>query len=206
MPRLESPLCRGQYGINTSGYLDALLVHFPFVIKAECYGVSTAPECTPEPFYDPGTVARQDTWRAMEVLQRMGRARAIGISDYNATHIAETLAVASRPIAMHQVEWNPLKHDETMLALCKKHGIQLQAWSPLGGARGSVFSEPTVLSIAAAHGVSAAQVSLKWSLQRGVAVVTGTDNAAHMASDLDLWSFELNQTEMSRMDEIQRDI
>ena len=139
----------------------------------------------------------------MELLQKLGRARAIGISDYNATHIAETLAVATRPIALHQVEWNPLHHEETMLALCKHHGIQLQAWSPLGGARGDVLSNPKVQSIAAAHKVSAAQVVLKWSLQRGVAIVTGTANPRHMASDLDLWGFTLTDAEVTQIDGLQ---
>ena len=194
----------GGYGLNTSGYVDLLLTHFPFVIKPECYGLASGPECTPTPYTDPGTAARQKTWKAMELLQRVGRARAIGLSDYNATHIAETLAVAKVPIALHQVEWNPLQHDDTMLALCQKHGIQLQAWSPLGGAKGSVFSEPTIQAVAKAHNTSAAQVSLKWSLQRGVAVVVGTDNPAHMESDLDVWGFELSDDEMLKIDSIQR--
>ena len=84
----------------------------------------------------------------------------------------ETLAVATVPIALHQVEWNPLHHEEEMLALCQKHRIQLQAWSPLGGSEGDVLSHPTIVKIAAAHKTSTAQVVLKWSLQRGVAVVT----------------------------------
>lgn len=228
-----------------------LLVHFPFVIKPTCYGIATAPECSPSPWYDPGPAARQETWKAMEVLQQTGRARAIGISDYNSTHLAETLQVATRPIALHQVsscwlfpttwtgfeprrptraagapappnakeallmvlparactpaqvEWNPLQHDEAMLELCQKHGIQLQAWSPLGGASGSVFTDPTIQEVAAAHKVSAAQVALKWSLQRGVAVVTGTANPEHMASDLDVWDFTLSSAEMARINAIQ---
>lgn len=196
----------GQYGVNTSGYIDLLLIHFPFVIKPRCYGIATAPECSPEPFYDPGAAARQETWKAMELLQGMGRARAIGISDYNSTHIAETLKVATKPIALHQVEWNPLQHDEAMLALCQQHGIQLQAWSPLGGAKGSVFSNPTIKAIAAAHNVSAAQVAIKWSLARGVAVVVGTDNPAHMASDLDVWGFTLSEAEVSTINQIQRHV
>ena len=91
-----------------------------------------------------------------------------------------------------------------MLALCKKHGITLQAWSPLGGAKGSVFSVPIIKTIANAHNVTAAQVALKWSIQRGVAVVTGTDNREHMASDLDLWDFELSDEEMKQINSIQQ--
>mmetsp|Transcript_32193 Transcript_32193/g.88308 ORF Transcript_32193/g.88308 Transcript_32193/m.88308 type:complete len:197 (-) Transcript_32193:302-892(-) len=192
----------GLYGLNTSGYIDLLLIHFPFVIKPECYGVSTDPACADSPFTDPGAKARQETWRAMEFLQKQGRVRAIGLSDYKASDLQETLDVATLPIAVHQVEWHPYKHDEAMLALCKAHGIQLQAWSPLGGAQGSVLSDPTVKTIAAAHNVSTAQVALAWSLQRGVAVVTGTDNPAHMASDLDLWSFNLTDAEVDAINKL----
>ena len=191
----------GQYGVNTSGYMDLLLVHFPFVIKPECYGIAASAACEP-PYVDPGPAARKDTWKGMEILQQVGRARAIGLSDYNTTQLAETLAYATRPIALHQVEWNPLQHDEAMLSLCQQHGIQLQAWSPLGGAHGSVFANPTVQAIAASHNVSAAQVALKWSLQRGVAVVVGTDNPAHMASDLDVWGFELSAAEIAKISAI----
>ena len=139
----------------------------------------------------------------MEDFALAGGARAIGISDYNTTQIDETLVGATAKIALHQVEWNPLKHDEAMLAYCKAPGIQLQAWSPLGGAAGSVFGDPTIKAIAQAHNVSAAQIALKWSIQRGVAVVTGTDNTAHMASDLDVWSFALSDAEMGKINGIQ---
>ena len=104
---------------------------------------------------------------------------------------------------VHQVEWNPLQHDEQMLELCQKHKIQLQAWSPLGGAAGSSLGNPVVKQIASAHNVSTAQVALKWSLQRGVAVVTGTDNPAHMSSDLDLWGFELSDSEVKQINGLQ---
>ena len=193
----------GQYGVNTSGYMDLLLIHFPMVIKPECYGPSDDPTCAESAFYDPGTAARQETWQAMELLQRQGKAKAIGISDYNTTHVQETLDVATVPVALHQVEWNPLNHDEEMLALCQQNKIQLQAWSPLGGSEGDVLGNPTIKSIASAHNTSTAQVVLKWSLQRGVAVVTGTDNPAHMASDLDLWSFTLSDEEVDEINHLQ---
>jgi len=130
--------------------------------------------------------------------------KAIGLSDYSSDNIEETMANATLPIALHQVEWNPFHHDDEMLSLCKKHSIQLQAWSPLGGSAGSPLSDPTVEAIAKVHGVSTAQVTLKWSLQRGVAVVTGTDNPAHMKSDLDLWSFTLTEDEVAKISALQK--
>ena len=102
-----------------------------------------------------------------------------------------------------QNQQHPFVHEPTSIAAALPiftqypAGIQLQAWSPLGGTRGAPMSDARVKQIAAAHGVCAAQVVLKWSLQRGVAVVTGTDNVAHMRSDLDLWGFSLTDAEMN---------
>ena len=92
----------GQYGVNTSGYIDLLLIHFPFVIKPECYGIAHTPECK-VPYKDADDEARLESWRALELLQRQGRARFIGLSDYNTTQLAHTLAHAKQPVAVHQV-------------------------------------------------------------------------------------------------------
>lgn len=97
----------GQYGVTT-GYLDLLLIHFPFIIKPECYGSPSTEECK-MPYVDPGDEARLETWRAMELLQRQGRARAIGLSDYNATQLAHTIANAKQPVAVHQVPNAPME-------------------------------------------------------------------------------------------------
>merc|ERR1712194_786711 len=126
----------------------------------------------------------------------MGVVQSIGVSDYNTTQLADTLEGATMPIELNQVEWNPKKHDEQMLSYCKTNGIQLQAWSPLGGASGSVLSDPAVKNIAAAHNVSTAQVTLRWSLQRGVAVVVGTANPVHAKSDMDIFGFTLSDDEV----------
>lgn len=189
----------GQFGAKGVQYLDLLLIHFPFVMKPECRFTRHSPACRPPnmPFVPVSKEALQETWRAMEDLKRFGVVKSIGVSDYNISHLEATLETAKEPIDLHQVEWNPKTHDEAMLDFCKKHGIQLQAWSPLGGAAGSVLSDPVVKGAAAAHGVSAAQAVLKWSIQRGVAVVVGTANAQHAKGDLDLFGFNLTDAEVS---------
>jgi len=187
------------------GYIDLLLVHFPAVIKAICRFNRTSPECA-QSMERPATKAElQDTWRAMEELKRIGVVKSIGISDYNITQIEQTLETATQPIEVNQVEWNPLNHDEALLQFSKKHGIQLQAWSPLGGSKGSVLSHPAVKSIASTHNVSTAQVTLRWALQRDVAVVVGTANADHAASDLDIFGFELTSDEVASISALQTD-
>lgn len=196
----------GQFTDAGAGYIDLLLIHFPFVLKPQCrfYGPGGMPEgCSGSEAYDhPGKEVLQDTWRAMEELKRIGVVKSIGVSDYNITNLQWTLEAATMPIELNQVEWNPRDHDEDMLAFCKAHGIQLQAWSPLGGSHGSVLGDAPLKQAAAAHQVSTAQVALRWSLQRGVAVVVGTANPDHAASDMDIFSFNLTDAEMQAINNL----
>jgi diketogulonate reductase-like aldo/keto reductase len=195
----------GQFGTHGVSYIDLLLVHFPFILKPACRFNRLAPECQPpnQPYEIASKEELQDTWRAMEELKRIGVVKSIGVSDYNTTQLAQTLEAAKQPIELNQVEWNPKYHDEKMLSYCKDHGIQLQAWSPLGGSHGSVLSDPAVEKIAMGHNVSTAQVTLRWSIQRGVAVVVGTANPAHAQSDMDLFGFVLTDAEVEAISALQ---
>jgi len=192
-----------QFGSKGPAYIDLLLIHFPFTIKPACRFNKYSPECAAGATLPASKQALQETWRAMEELKRIGVVKAIGVSDYNITNLQDTLEVATEKIDLHQVEWNPSSHDEAMLDFCKKNDILLQAWSPLGGASGSVLSHPTVEKAAKAHNVSTAQVTLRWSLQRGVAVVVGTANPDHAAGDFDVFGFQLSEDEVSAISEIQ---
>lgn len=195
----------GQFTEKGAGYIDLLLVHFPFIIKPMCRFNRSMPECQGAGLYRFATKEElQDTWRGMEELKRIGIVKSIGISDYNVTQILDTLETATQPIEVNQVEWNPLNHDDSMLEFCKKHGIQLQAWSPLGGSKGSVLGNSVVETIASSHNVSTAQVTLRWALQRGVAVVVGTANPDHVVGDLDLFGFELSSEEVDTISNLQK--
>jgi len=190
----------GQFTDAGVGYLDMLLVHFPGIVKTECRFNRNLPQCHGFGMLELATAEQlQDTWRAMEDLKRLGVVRSIGVSDYNITHLQQTLVTAKEPIEMIQVEWNPKQHDEELLQFCKSHGIQLQAWSPLGGSAGSVLSEPVLINAAKMHNVSTAQVALRWALQKGVAVVVGTADPGHAEGDLNIFGFQLTDDEMTRI-------
>jgi len=171
-------------------YLDLILVHWP-----------TLGDGGP----DPGTEARRNTWRGLEASYRAGKVRALGVSNYDIEHLKETLAIASVPLSVNQIAWSPMYHDESLRTFCHGKGIQLQAYSPLGGWRDSASStrHPTILRIARRLGVSAAHVALKWSLQRGVAVVSTTENPAHLRENLHLSAFSLSETDMTAINSIQ---
>lgn len=195
----------GQFGTAGVAYIDLLLIHFPLTVKPVCRFHRERPECAG---FSNMTVpaskeALADTWRAMEDLKKIGVVRSIGVSNYMVEHLEATLANATQPIEVNQVEWHPRHHQEELLDFCKAHGILLEAYSPLGGAGGSVLSHPVVKEIAAAHNTSAPQVVLRWSLQRGVAVVVGTANADHMAADRDIFGFQLTADEVSKMSALQ---
>jgi len=190
----------GQYGTHGAGYIDLLLIHFAGVVKPECKFVPTSPACQGGSTIPATKEMLQDTWRAFEDLKSWGVVKAIGVSDMSITQLGQILEAAILPIEVHQVEWNPKTHDDELLTFCKSKNIQLQAWSPLGGAAGSVLSEPKVKEIAAAHGVSTAQVTLRWALQRGVAVVVGSTNADHIKGDLDIFGFDLSDAEIATID------
>jgi len=192
-----------QFGSNGAAYIDLLLLHFPIILASECRFNKLAPVCNGPGGRTTATKEQlQDTWRAYEDLKKFGVVKAIGVSDFSITQLDQIMENAKEPVELHQVEWNPLNHDDKMLAFCKEKKIQLQAWSPLGGSKGSVLSNPTVEKIAKAHNVSTAQVTLKWALQRDVAVVVGTANADHEHSDMDLFNFKLTDEEVSTISAI----
>jgi len=187
-----------QFGTHGAAYIDLLLLHFPIILAPECRFNKLAPACQGPGRERTATKEElQDSWKAYEDLKKMGIAKAIGVSDFNTTQLEQIMENAREPVQLHQVEWNPKVHDEGMLKFCKDKKIQLQAWSPLGGSGGSVLSDPKVEKIAKAHNVSTAQVTLKWALQRDVAVVVGTANADHAKSDMDLFNFKLTDAEVS---------
>lgn len=189
-----------QIGTDGYGYVDLLLLHWPEKFIPICRFRPSAPECANGVHALPASKTELvETWRAMEELKRIGVVKSIGVSNYNLTTLEWMATVAKEPIEVNQVEWNPKNHDDKLLQFCNKSGIRLEAWSPLGGKAGSVLSDPVVLDIAKTHGVSTAQVSLRWSVQQGVVPVVGSADAEHQISDMDVFSFELSESEMQRI-------
>ena len=146
-------------------------------------------------------------YRALEAFHAAGKARAIGVSNFNSSQLAALLAVAKVPPAVNQCQfsigaakgYNPLCGRDGP-AFAAAHGVTYEAYSPLGGLLGvDVLGDADVLAIAAAHGVAAAQVALRWVVQQGIALATAATNPAYMVEDLDLFSFELSDAEMATL-------
>jgi 2,5-diketo-D-gluconate reductase A len=151
------------------------------------------------------------TYRRLERFALDGKARAIGVSNFNASALERLYAAGLRvPPAVNQCGFSIGGHNDTRygrdlatLAECRARGVTYSAYSPLGGLSGvDVLGNPTVKAIGVAHGKSPAQVALRWVTQQGVVAVTASTNPSHLAGDLDIFDFNLTHDEMTRLTQI----
>lgn len=139
----------------------------------------------------------KDTWRAMEKLYKDGRIRAIGVSNFQPHHLDDLLADAEVVPAVNQVEFHPLLTQTELLAYSEEKGIQLEAWSPL--ARGKLFDNEVIKEIADKYGKEPAQVILRWVLDKGVVVITRSVKEKRIASNAEIFDFQLTTEEIDRI-------
>jgi diketogulonate reductase-like aldo/keto reductase len=142
-----------------------------------------------------------NTWKVLEDFVAQGKLKSIGVSNFNVKQLQQVMDKATIPIAVNQIEYNVFSHDEEIIKFCDANNITVEAYSPLSGANGaqSVFKDETVKGIAGAHNVSAAQVALRWIVQRGHTLAVLSSSTEHQANDADLWSFELTDDEVDTL-------
>ena len=141
-------------------------------------------------------------WRAMEEAVTVGKARAIGLSNFPVHKIDEILEVATIKPAVLQVEINPYWNQHELKAAMAESGLSdmvYEGWYPLGHGDAALLAEPVFAELAAAHGKTPAQIVLRWSYQEGNVTFPKTLNPAHMADNLDIFDFELSEAEMARI-------
>ncbi|EWG12386.1 aldo/keto reductase [Cytobacillus firmus] len=138
-----------------------------------------------------------ETWRALEKLYKDGKARAIGVSNFQIHHIKDILENASEKPAVNQVELHPLLSQEDLRAFCGEHNIKVQAWSPI--ARGRVLEDNAIKEIAEKHGKSAAQIILRWHLQNGIMVIPKSVKKDRLRENADIFDFGLTEDEMRQL-------
>ena len=126
-----------------------------------------------------------------------GFAKHVGVANFTTTMLDEAWAVTSEPLVCNQVEMHPFINQDKVVAACKKHGMALVAYCPI--ARGKVPGADVLERIGKAHHKTAAQVSLRYLVQRGVAAIPRTSNPEHMKANLDIYDFELNAAEMAEL-------
>lgn len=138
-------------------------------------------------------------YRAMEEACAAGKLRAIGVCNcypHVLADICETVEI--RP-AVNQVELHPFFQQESALALMREYGVHPEAWGPFAEGKYGIFTHPVLSEIGRKYGKSAAQVALRWNVQRGVTVIPKSVHKERMEQNLDIWDFQLSGEDMAQI-------
>jgi 2,5-diketo-D-gluconate reductase A len=144
-----------------------------------------------------------ETWRALERVYSEGRARSIGLSNFQPHHIRKLHAESEVPPAVNQIELHPYLTQDELRAFDAEHGIATEAWSPI--AQGLVLNDPVILRLAETHGRTPAQVVLRWHLQLGNIVFPKSVDPQRMRENFDVFGFELSETDLGMISALNRD-
>lgn len=145
---------------------------------------------------NPGVGKYTESWKAMVQLQKEHRIRSIGVSNFTRDFIQRLGAETGVLPAVNQIELHPYFPQEALVAFHAEHGIVTEAWSPLGK-RAAPYSEPLIEEIAAAHGISASQVVLRWHQLRGVVPIPKSGNPDRQRLNFEIPEVELSSEEMA---------
>ncbi len=184
-------------------YLDLYLIHTPYAFQP---GDDQDPrDENGNVIYDKG-VTLLDTWRALESLVDKGKCRAIGLSDIGLDGVKSIYEAARIKPAVVQVESHPYLPETELLEFCKRNGIVLLAFAPLGhGMRPGLIEDPVISAVAARVGKTPAQVLLAWAVQRGTALLTTPKSAARARENFDISALPADAfDEISRIQTRQR--
>jgi diketogulonate reductase-like aldo/keto reductase len=156
-------------------YVDLYLIHWPVADKYK------------------------ESWKVLEELYQSGRVRAIGVSNFHKHHLDDLLAEAKVLPVVNQVECHPRLSQKSLVEYCNKLNIAFEAWSPLGGGGGDLVNDERLKKMGAKYGKSAAQVILRWDLQRGIITIPKSVHKDRIISNADIYDFELTQEDMAIM-------
>jgi D-xylose reductase len=200
-------------------YLDLYLIHFPIAQQFVPFDLRYPPGWFHEPdaarpAMELAPIPLAETWQAMEKLVAAGLVRNIGVCNFNCALLRDLLTHAVIRPAVLQVELHPYLTQEKLLRFCGQQAIAVTGFSPLGAvsylplgmaaAEESVLAEPVVIETAHRHGKTAAQVVLRWGLQRGTAVVPKTTRFERLVENLAVFDFELEADEMLAISRLNR--
>ncbi|WP_123370591.1 aldo/keto reductase [Cellulomonas sp. PhB150] len=143
-----------------------------------------------------------ETWRALLELRDEGRVRSVGVSNFQPEHLKTIIDESGEAPVLNQIELHPYLQQRELRAFHAERGIVTQAWSPLG--RGAVLADETIAAIAAAHGVSPAQVILRWHLDLGVSVIPKSVTPERIRANLDVFGFALTPDDHERIAALDR--
>jgi 2,5-diketo-D-gluconate reductase A len=163
-------------------YVDLYLIHWPM----------------------PGVDRYVDTWKAFEKIHSEGRARAIGVSNFQPAHLQRLFDETGTVPALNQIELHPRLQQSGPRAFHAEHGIATEAWSPLGQG-GELLREPELTAIAGKYGKTAAQVVLRWHVQIGNVVIPKSVTPSRIRENIDVFDFELDEGDMAVLASLNKD-
>lgn len=155
-------------------YIDLCLLHQPF---ADVYGA----------------------YRALEDLMSEGRIKAIGISNFAPDRMVDLASFARTVPAVNQIEIHPHHQQTTAIEWNRKYGVTPEAWAPFGEGRNGMFDEPILSEIGKKYGKTAAQVILRWHIQRGIVVIPKSTHIERMCENFNVFDFELESDDIQKI-------
>lgn len=138
-------------------------------------------------------------YRAMEELYKEGRVRAIGVCNFYPERLTDLAIHAEVIPAVNQVELHPFFQQEKAIRNMKELGIQPEAWGPFAEGKHGIFTHPVLTAIGEKYGKSAAQVALRWNVQRCVVVIPKSTHRERMEQNIDIWDFSLSDEDMAEI-------
>ncbi|MFW9929527.1 MAG: aldo/keto reductase [Candidatus Thorarchaeota archaeon] len=160
-------------------YIDLYLIHWPVVGKTK------------------------ETWKAMEKIYNEGKARAVGVSNYNIFFLNELFDNSNQIPAINQVEFSPFLYQEELLKFCFTHDIHLEAYSPL--TRGYKIDHPKLIELAQKYNKSVPQILIRWGLQHHIIEIPKSGNKTHIKENIDIFDFCLKNDEVRQLDNLNED-
>jgi 2,5-diketo-D-gluconate reductase A len=159
-------------------YVDLWLVHWP-----------------------PRGMASPSTWREVLAVHKVGLARAVGVSNYSTEQIDELIADSGVTPAVNQIRWSPFLYDPVRVAELRERGIVLEGYSPFRAAR---LGHPVLVEIARRHGVTSAQVVLRWHIEHEFVVIPKSAHRDRIETNAEIFGFSLSRDEMAEIDALGR--
>ena len=138
-------------------------------------------------------------WRAMEEAYKAGKLRAIGVCNCYPQILADICETVEVTPAVNQVELHPFFQQENALALMREYGVHPEAWGPFAEGNHGIFTHSVLTQIGEKYGKSAAQVALRWNVQRGVTVIPKSVHRERMEQNLAIWDFQLSGEDMEEI-------
>jgi len=200
-PDMVETECRNTLGDLGLAYLDLYLIHWP------CAMISCDSQGQDAVFDTSFTLL--DTWKAMEKLVTLGLVKSIGVSNFNSDQLENICKNGSIKPVTNQVECHPFFNQSKLLAFCKERDVTLTAYSPLARALSGpkhgelgLLEQPKLQSIAEKYSKTAAQVALRWNIQRGIITIPKSVTASRIVENCQIFDFNLTDEEMREVDSL----